>query len=111
MADVPPPNACSTAGSACQMPDGQAGTCVESTCSRPDYASRSGDGPMEFVEYPCNLCQPSGAAEVADEEADGPGESFSFCAVRPGSSDRVSLGLLLLAMAAWAMRRTRRRGA
>ena len=66
-ADVIPPaeSACesSRAGASCTV-DGASGECVESTCSRLDYArwDGGGDGPPTTT-YDCLVCEAGGASD------------------------------------------------
>lgn len=106
-ADVVPPEemACelSRAGASCSV-DGASGQCVESTCSRLDYArwDGGGDGPPTTT-YDCLICETEEGGEPDDEGG------CSVGAGTPGTSGTstpwVALGAL--AAGAWLLRRRR----
>jgi hypothetical protein len=113
-ADVPPPNACMTAGQLCSnappAPDYKtAGTCTASKCTK---QLPGPDGGLQKTEYDCTLCVTGGGSggTGGSPPAAGGGDSGCSCIVGQARTGG-ALSVLMLALGAGALfleRRARR---
>lgn len=121
LADVPPPDSCTTAGKPCDTapPDYKSpGTCVESTCQKAM--------PDATLEYPCNLCKAGSGGSAGSSSGGSSGSSAGSgggagstssgsgsgddggCSVRGAPQGGAALALLALGLGALALERRRR---
>lgn len=99
-ADVPPPDACSKAGSACENAGNnydQPGVCKKSSCSRVDPTTG------QQTSYECFRCYAEPGARPATSE-----RKSSGCQLAPGTQQG-ALAALLLVAGGWLFRARRRR--
>ena len=109
-ADVAPPNACNTAGQACNTaptPNGAytgEGTCVATMCA---HTTPLADGGLSTTQVPCTLCEASDAG--ASGSKGGSGGGGGGCSIgRFSALDLAPLGLVAAGAALLAASRRRR---